>query len=64
MRKAKYRTLSHPILHPDAPTLEIGICHPHAFGRREIDHHDRTATLMPDEISGSEPHRSTYSAEA
>jgi hypothetical protein len=56
MRKAKYSTFSHSILYPVTPALEIGIYHPHAFGWRDIDHHDRTATLVSDEIAGGRGH--------
>jgi hypothetical protein len=56
MRKAKYCTFSHSILYPVTPALEIGIYHPHAFGWRDIDHHDRTATLVSDEIAGGRGH--------
>ena len=56
MRKAKYCGLPHSILYPDTPTLEIGIYHPHAFGWRDINHHDRTATLVSDQIAGARPH--------
>jgi hypothetical protein len=56
-------TLSHAILHPDAPALEIGINKPQAFGRREIDHHDRPAALVSNQIARAKSHNVTHSAE-
>jgi hypothetical protein len=58
MRKAKHCTLSHSILYPNAVALEIGICHPHALRWCDIDHHDRAATLVSDEIAWTRPHLS------